>query len=354
MIDEQDWSRLARFFAGESSPAEAAETRQWLDADPLRAVEADRLRVIWTASGHLLPPVSSDAAWDRLAARMHAADGPSPVALHHPEGQAHASRFRWRHESPRARAWMRVAAAAVVVAAGSALFEYNERFSQRVESRIAEQGAPDREFHTARGQRAVVTLGDGSHVELGAESSLRVRAFGAGPRELFLTGQAVFEVVHDSTHPFLVHSNNAITEDIGTRFSIRAYPRDADVQVLVTSGKVNLRAANAPRASGTLLGPSDLGTLDSIGRTTVRNGVDSTSFLAWTHDRLVYTNAALADVVPDIARTFDVRIDVRPSVVPRQRITMSVPTRALSEVLGAVTVPLGLHYEISGRTVVIR
>ena len=356
MIDEADWSRLARYFAGECSPDEAAATRQWLAADPARAPEADALRRMWNAAG--VPPTAANTntAWQRLSARMQVMEGASPMALHQtPTGPVRSRRsFRWRPESSRIRLWTLAAASLVLVAGAAAWWESNERLSSRIEKRIAERAAPDREFRTVRGQRAVVVLGDGSRVELGAESMLRVRTSGTGVRELFLEGQAVFDVVHDTAHPLLVHAKNAVTEDIGTRFSVRAYPGDARVQVFVTAGKVNLRAAGAPVASGTLLGPLDLGVLDSIGRTTVRNGVDSTSHLAWTRDRFVFSNAPLADVLPDVARWFDVRIAVRDSAVARQRITLSVPARSLSEVLGAATVPLGLHFVITGRTVVIR
>jgi ferric-dicitrate binding protein FerR (iron transport regulator) len=141
---------------------------------------------------------------------------------------------------------------------------------------------------------------------------------------------------------------------MGTRFGVRAYPADVRVEVFVSSGKVNLRAVGAPPSSGTLLGPLDLGVLDSIGHATVRNGVDSTAYLAWTHDRFVFSSVPLGDVLADVARWFDVRIDVRDSAAVHKRVTMSVPARSLSDVLGAATMPLGLHYEITGRTVVVR
>jgi transmembrane sensor len=356
MIDEADWSRIARYFAGECSPAEAEATRQWLAGDP-SALDAEQLRSVWDAAPVPAPLADTDNAWRRLSARMQATQGPSPVSLHHGQSSTPRPRFHWRQSTPRVRAWT-LAAASLVLAAGGggtlAWLESHDAVSSRIEQRIAEHTAPDREFRTVRGQRAVVVLGDGTRIELGAASTLRVRAFGAGPREVFLDGEAVFDVVHDPAHVFLVHSKNAIAEDMGTRFVVRAYPADVRVEVFVSSGKVNLRAVGAPASSGTLLGPLDLGVLDSIGHATVRNGADSASHLAWTHDRFVFSSVPLTDVLADVARWFDVRIDVRDSAAAHKRVTMSVPARSLSDVLGAATVPLGLHYEITGRTVVVR
>jgi ferric-dicitrate binding protein FerR (iron transport regulator) len=187
MIDEADWSRLARYFAGEAPPAELEATRQWLAADADRALEADALRKMWSAAAMPSEGADTNAAWERLAARMEATEGPSQVALYDASRDAQPVKpFSWRPPSSRARGWALAAASLVLVAAGWAWLESHEAVSSRLEERVAQQVAPDREFHTVRGQRAVIVLADGSRVELAAESELRVRPFGAGARELFL------------------------------------------------------------------------------------------------------------------------------------------------------------------------
>ena len=350
MIDERDCRRLARFFAGECSADEARETEAWLAEDPGRRGEADHLRELWRASRYPAWTPDADVAWKRLSARVHAGEPQSALELRQPSTRR---RFAWRGESAGKAVFPFLAAAGALIAIALGFQEVRERVSRtRV---MAPTLVPaEREFRTARGQRAVITLGDGSRVELGAASVLRVRATGDGPRIVTLEGQAVFDVVHDTIHPFEVRSANAITEDIGTRFTVRAYRGDPHVQVLVTSGKVNLRASGSPVGSGTLLGPMDLGVLDASGHTTVRNGVDSTSYLAWTRDRLVFQNAPLKDVLDEISRWFDVSIEVPDKSLLARRITINVPARSLSEVLGAVTEPLRLRSTIRTSSVVIQ
>src|SRR5579862_4498045 len=96
MIDEADWSRIARYFAGECSLAEAEATRQWLASDPSRALEADDLRRVWSATPVSGAAADTDTAWHRLSARMQATQGPSPVSLHHARSSAPRPRFHWR------------------------------------------------------------------------------------------------------------------------------------------------------------------------------------------------------------------------------------------------------------------
>lgn len=364
MIDEADWSRLARYFAGECSVDEANATLAWLAADEQRTVEAERLRILWNASANPQFSANSDSAWQRLSARMGVAEGLTQVALHQSALQPSTARvntraiarprLRWHTSKGRARRFGPIAAP-LLAAAALLLVTHRDAVSKFWRTEVREpQSEKIREFRTARGQRAVVVLSDGSRVELGTESMLRVRPFRDSARVVWLEGQAVFDVVHDTSHAFFVHVKNAVTEDLGTRFSIRSYPADNRVQVLVTSGKVALRAAGAPPSSGTLLGPSDLGVLDSAGQTTVRNGVDSSSYLAWTRDRFVFNNAPLSEVLPEIARWFDVQISIENPAVKQRRVTMNVPASSLRSVMGAATLPLGLRFSTDGRTVVVR
>lgn len=353
MIDDADFRRLARHFGGEETPDEHSRTAAWLDEVPGRRDEADRLRALWAASDAPSWTPNVDAAWSRVATRLHVGEPQERLSvvapLAHPRGH-----FTWRRSPTRSRAvrWTvggMIAAAAVSFVVARQIFEDNDKRN------ITAATSAAKEFKTARGQRAIVVLGDGSRVELGAESVLWVKeADSAGRRVVVLEGLAVFDVVHDSIHPFEVRSANAITEDLGTRFTVRAYPNESRVQVFVASGSVALRAVGSPSTSGTLLGPRDLGVLDSLGRATVKNGVDSTSHLAWTAERFVFDNMPLADVLSEVGRWYDVKIVVADPSLLEHRITLNMSARSLSDVIAAITTPLRLRSTKRGSDIVIR
>ena len=87
-----------------------------------------------------------------------------------------------------------------------------------------------------------VTLPDGSTVKLNANSTLQYPAqFAEGPRKVKLSGEAYFEVIHDAAHPFVVEADQVVIEDLGTAFTVYAYPGKEQVVVNVTSGSVRLR-----------------------------------------------------------------------------------------------------------------
>jgi transmembrane sensor len=343
--DQNDWTLLARYLAGECTTAEAAEVERRLAADPALREELAELRRLWEQAGSLPSGSRIDAMWRDLAEKIDGAEPVAPVTRP-------ALRVVPNQTTPRAQR-VRIAvglAAALAFAIGSATVWKAGR-----ETPVPVAAPVEREFSTAPGQRAEITLADGSHVQLGVASKMTVRLFDGGRREVHLDGEAVFDVVHDERRPFLVYTASAVTEDLGTEFGVRAYRTDADVQVVVVSGKVSLRPAGQTRSAadsaGTLLGPNDLGLLGTDGSTTVRR-VDPARYLAWTTGRLVFRQVRLSEVAVQLQRWYGVSIEVPESLAAR-RVTLDMPVLSLASVLDAVTVPLNLRYTTTAQRVVL-
>jgi transmembrane sensor len=336
------WTDLARYLAGECPPAEAAELERRLAADPELRAELDDARRIWERAGALPSASRIDAMWRGLEARMGRA--PEPERRRLELTPARPAR-RWRMATAAA------AAGIAAVGAGLGLHFYREPPAPSPRPPV------EREFSTARGQRATVALADGSQVELGADSRVRVRLHDSGRREVWLEGEAVFDVVHDERRPFFVFSGNAVTEDLGTRFGVRAYPGDRAVRVLVVQGQVALRPAGtgtATDAAPAVLGARDVAELDAAGRTRVRRDVNPEAYLAWTRGRLVFRQATLVEVAAQLQRWYDVDVVIADPATAARRVTLDLRIGSLDEVLQAVTVPLGLRAARDGRVITLQ
>jgi ferric-dicitrate binding protein FerR (iron transport regulator) len=223
-----------------------------------------------------------------------------------------------------------------------------------------------REVTTQRGQRAVLDLADGSRVILGAESRLRIpTGFGGSAREdsrdLYLDGKAYFEVRHDNEHPFRVHTETGVAEDVGTSFVVTAYPETNGMEVAVTSGAVSLDRpavpAGAGRASGQEAGSTrpmltltrgDLARLDSAGTATLTRNVDLSPYLAWAQGRLVFDDTRLGDAVAELARTYDLDIRLADSTLADRRFNASFGDETPSQVMQRIALTLDLRVERHG------
>ena len=97
-------------------------------------------------------------------------------------------------------------------------------------------------IHTNKATKPMIfELSDGSKITLEPQSELRYgNEFGKEKREVFLTGEAFFEVTKDTQRPFLIYTGKLVTKVVGTSFSIKAYEKDNDISVSVRTGKVTV------------------------------------------------------------------------------------------------------------------
>ncbi len=99
-------------------------------------------------------------------------------------------------------------------------------------------------FNTVRvpyGKRTQIVLTDGTRVWLNSGSSLIYPTqFDGSIREVYLTGEAAFDVAHDKTKPFFVKTKECNVRVLGTVFNVSSYPEDKNVQTALLEGKVRI------------------------------------------------------------------------------------------------------------------
>ena len=115
------------------------------------------------------------------------------------------------------------------------------------------------------GKRFDIVLSDNTHVFLNAGSSLRypVNFIKGKNREVFLEGEAFFEVTKDTQHPFVVNAHEINVRVLGTKFNVSAYPESLATKTVLVEGAVGLYKTETYKAeNATLMTPGDLATLD--------------------------------------------------------------------------------------------
>lgn len=191
-------------------------------------------------------------------------------------------------------------------------------------------------YATAIGEQRTVALADGSIVELDSHSRIRIRYTESRRDVELLEGQALFQVTHNATRPFIVHSGITSVRDIGTQFNVYRKPTGTVVTVVegrvaVSASTLRLRSgthssgvgnpSNASRAAPASHAPRNAGnaifvetgeqltvpavassrTLNSA-TTDILRHVNVAAATAWTHHELVFDSSSLADVVEEFNR----------------------------------------------------
>ncbi|MBE9583229.1 FecR domain-containing protein [Mucilaginibacter sp. JRF] len=164
----------------------------------------------------------------------------------------------------------------------------------------------------ARGSVTNIVLGDGTKVWLNAGSKISYpETFRGEKREVTITGEAFFDVVHDADKPFIVHTGELVTHVLGTSFNIKAYDDDQLLHVDVLSGKVGVVPAEGSTLSfnAIYLTKAQGITYNKNNRSIDRNNnVDMALLNSWKSGKLIFKNTALPEVIKTLNREFEVSI----------------------------------------------
>lgn len=357
MTDDIRWEWLDRYFSGDCTPDEEREIDRWIAEAPERQSQVDALREIWARAASQRPGRwDAEAAWRRLAPTLDAAaSAPRPRLTVVAGGAGEAAR------PPRRRVAyataMRAAAAIAIVAAGIGLW----RLDRAPRTIATAAPAPLREYATPNGQRATITLADGTRIMLAPGTTMRApTTFAADARrDVYLEGEALFEVTHDERRPFVVHAAHGVAEDLGTRFVVTAYPGDTATRVVVAEGVVALRGAAdslaAPSAPAPrILRAGDLGVVSRTGQLSGTHAVALDEYLGWTTGQLVFRSARVGDVVAVLARWYDVTITIDDPKLRQRTFTGTFDEEPVTKVLESVAGAVGATVGRTGQSYLLR
>jgi ferric-dicitrate binding protein FerR (iron transport regulator) len=208
---------------------------------------------------------------------------------------------------------------------------------------------------TTVGQRAMITLPDGTQLTLAPGSEVRYDPrFGRSGRRLVrLDGEAYFEVSRVSRTPFSVVTATSSTDVLGTAFTVRAYQSDSLVRVAVTEGKVALRARTSTPGTGTTLVNGDLGLITTAGLATVVRDVDVTQYTSWMQGKLTFHQTPLRDVITELERWYDVKIVVTDTALASAPLVGTLPTQSAEQAVARIAAVLNLRQTRQGQVITL-
>jgi transmembrane sensor len=183
-------------------------------------------------------------------------------------------------------------------------------------------------------------------VVLGVGSALRTADHWWGSRDVYLEGEAYFEVRHDAARPFVVHTARGATEDLGTSFDVRAYPTDGALRVVVRDGRVAVGGTHT-------LGAGDLAVIDSAGRATIVRGVAVDDYTGWTDGRIVFRDVPLRQALAELARWYDLDVTLTDASAGERRVSGRFADAPASRVLDTICASAGVRWVQVGRAVAV-
>lgn len=307
---------LGKKFSGEITPNESVLLEQWLSQSSENQGTASRMQGIWDqAEGYgktFNPDMNAD--FQKVMARIQ------------PAGQV--MRPRWGGKL------LRAAAAVAILAV--ALWGWQHMGNATAETTVVAEGSTPKN----------VSLPDGSKVWLreGARLSY-VSSWSGKERHVKLQGEGYFEVFHDPAHPFKIDLEKGGTvEVLGTRFDISQ--TENETSVLVRSGKVRFSPGSG--APGPVLTDQQKAVFNYTDDRVKVSAVNSLNELSWQTGGLEFINTPLQQVVIDLEKYYQVKINLRNPAMADCPYTAPLTRQPIEKVLESLSLAQGLKYRKTG------
>jgi transmembrane sensor len=369
MSTDRIWILLTRKLTQEASATELQELELLLKEHPEMQQNAEQVSAAWTS------PIPSDRDFleatylqhlERMKAKGHMLEANEPLL--NEDGtifsKPSASFFTLKK--------MLFAAATVVIIACTALWIQ----SGAEQAAISQVNTPPPSIIlTPNGSRTKMLLPDGSNVWLNSGSKLTYhKSFETGLREVYLTGEAFFDVVKNPQRPFIIHTAKIDVKVLGTRFNVKAYENDKTIETSVIKGSVRvflrdnpsnafllqpnqklvLQNEERPRLKNTTLAKAaDMVPLVAIMKLSYLKGTNTDIESSWTRNILSFEDEMFVDVAKKMERWYDINIEFKNRKWEQQYLSGSFEKESLEMALKALQFSTGFTYKQENKTISI-
>ncbi len=198
-----------------------------------------------------------------------------------------------------------------------------------------------------------VTLADGSRITLNAGSKLRYpEKFSGNTREVYLEGEALFDIAQQPGKPFIVHTGQLTTTVLGTSFNISAYPDDEKMQVTVLTGKVSVQE-NINKKMTTLL-PNQKAIFNTKTAQLLSNNVANPEpETAWQQGRMSFDDAPLTEVAAQFYRQYGITLKLQSPRLANCRLSIVLNNDNIDSLLTTITTITNSSYKYQDNEIIL-
>jgi len=199
------------------------------------------------------------------------------------------------------------------------------------------------ELYTKPGSRMKLTLADGTIVWLNDGTTLKYpETFKGDTRQVWVDGEAYFEVKKDVKHPFIVDNPLMKTIVTGTKFNLNAYSSDNYFEATLLEGKIHLTDDHQTKE----LNPGQQFQFDNATGKTVCLEVDPTASSQWINGKLVLHNELLSTAIKKLCRWYNVEIVLQDPALNDYLLTATIEDEKLEQTFKLISLALPVEYNI--------
>lgn len=256
------------------------------------------------------------------------------------------------------------------------LFTRNHQRTEQLQFTATHIASVNSEISTRNGSKTNVILPDGSRVWLNAGSKLSYdKNYGNTNREINLTGEAFFDVIHNPEKPFIIHTSKMDIRVLGTRFNIRSYPADKTMEATLIRGSLEVSLKDQP-SQKIILKPNEKIVVANVEKTAGLNiptlqksikpvlpaSISKLTYeptsgdiveISWVENKLIFQDQPFKDLAEQMERWFGVIIRFKDKRAEELRFTGSFKNETIQQALEALQLSGKFDYSIHENQIVI-
>jgi ferric-dicitrate binding protein FerR (iron transport regulator) len=178
--------------------------------------------------------------------------------------------------------------------------------------------------YVPNGEQRFIDLPDGSSVQVNAGSIfIYPKKFTQEEREVHLVGEANFSIAKNKEKPFIVHIKSLQVEVTGTKFNVESYPENDRITTTLEQGSVIVHEMEKTQQPVRMSPNEQLIYYEKEARFEKKQ-VHATSYCAWTHGELYFSDKSMYDIINTLERHFDIQIQIDPQIITTDLYTMRI------------------------------
>lgn len=248
----------------------------------------------------------------------------------------------FRQRANRYRIWMAAATVAMLIAMSGWLYN------------IVSDSEPA--FIVASNNTGIVqkvTLPDGTIINLNTCSRLTYpESFSGKSREVFLDGEAYFDVAHDKRHPFIVRAGELKIRVLGTKFNVNASTLVPQITATLIEGSIEAVTGK----KNILMKPNQQLKYDtSSGRVSLTELTNASREIRWTQNVWVLSDTPLLDICQRLEQQFNIKIIIMNDELIGKSFTGEFYTNeSLESILKTMQISTSFEYEYKGKNIILK
>lgn len=239
------------------------------------------------------------------------------------------------------------------------------------------RGSENNIFYTKRGSKSNLVLPDGTQVWLNADTKITYgKVFGEKIREVYLEGEAFFDVVKNPSVPFIVHTSTMDVKVLGTAFNVRSYADETSAQTSLIRGAVEIELKEASdkkiqlkpdekiiiqKESAAQIhdkNENNVTTSPEILITHIKKSLADSAAMEtlWVKNKLAFDHMELQAIAQQLERWYDVKIIIEGNQLKHTKFNGTFASEGLEEVLEAfkLTSAVSFSYQTNKNIITIK